>query len=353
MQPTTAFDYGEYERLARDPRTRRVPKAVKTVARKLSVKYALVGGLTSALLALQNQQLARAGVVPWFSKAQTAMPFTRNLPKLTALLFLFAACCLGQDAKPPIPPPSAEIVAYAKAHGLEPEMSLDLGKGVKIEFVLIPAGKFLMGSPETEKGRLDNETQHEVTISKPFYMGRYEVTQEQYEAITGTNPSHFKGAKNAVDTVSWDDAQDFCKMLSAKASKTVQLPTEAQWEYACRAGTNTRFCSGDADGDLDGVGWYYDNSGNTTHPVGEKKPNAWGLYDMHGNVVEWCQDWYGQYEAEAATDPKGAADGPFRVLRGGPWSFNPAGCRSAVRDRSTPGVRFDLDGFRVVLAGPP
>jgi len=252
------------------------------------------------------------------------------------------------------PPPSADVAAYAKEHGLDATVSLDLGGGVKMEFVLIPAGKFMMGSPETGKDRRANETQHEVTISKPFYMGRYEVTQEQYEAITGMNPSHFKGAKNPVETVSWEDAQEFCKKLSAKTGKTVQLPTEAQWEYACRAGTKTRFYSGDADGDLDGVGWYDSNSGNTTHPVGEKKPNSWGLYDMHGNVWEWCQDWYGEYAAGAATDPQGAASGPFRVLRGGCWRGNPESCRSAYRYNSPPGYRVNLDGgFRVVLAGPP
>ena len=233
-------------------------------------------------------------------------------------------------------------------------MSLDLGSGVKMEFVLIPAGKFLMGSPQTEKDRLRNETQHEVTISKPFYMGKYEVMQEQYEAVTGTNPSHFKGVKNPVETVSWDNAQAFCKKLSAKTGKTVQLTTEAQWEYACRAGTTTRFCSGDADGDLDGVGWYESNSGNTTHPVGGKKPNAWGLYDMHGNVLEYCADWAGAYEAGAATDPKGPATGTYFVLRGGCLYFNPWECRSAIRYDDAPSFRSSsIVGFRLVLAGPP
>jgi len=277
----------------------------------------------------------------------------RILFELTGLMFLCAACYAGESAKPPIPPPPADVAAYAKERDLEPAMSLDLGKGVKLELVLIPAGKFLMGRPETEKNRGRNRTQHEVTISKPFYMGKYEVTQEQYEAITGTNPSRFKGAKKPVEMVSWEDAQEFCKKLSAKTGKTVQLPTEAQWEYACRAGTNTRFYPGDADGDLDGVGWYVSNSGNTTHPVGEKKPNAWDLHDMHGNVVEWCQDWSGEYEARAATDPTGPATGEGRVLRGGSWNDGPWDCCSANRSSIAPGVRYYDFGFRLMLAGPP
>jgi formylglycine-generating enzyme required for sulfatase activity len=231
-------------------------------------------------------------------------------------------------------------------------MSLDLGNGVKLELVLIPAGKFIMGSPETEMDRGKDETQHEVTISKPLYMGRCEVTQEQYEAITGTNPSQFKGAKNPVDTVSWNDAQEFCKKLSAKTGKTVQLPTEAQWEYSCRAGTTTRFYCGDTDADLDGAGWYRSNSSKTTHPVGEKKPNAWGLYDMHGNVLEWCADWGDQYQAGAATDPTGPATGLTRVLRGGGSTSDPRLCRSAHRHSYAPFYSYYVYGFRVVMEVP-
>jgi len=278
------------------------------------------------------------------------MLFMRTLFKLTVLLFLFVASCAGPSARPPTPPPSAEVAAYAKEHGLDATVSLDLGGGVTMEFVLIPAGKFIMGSPETEKDRLDNETQHEVTISKPFYMGRYEVTHEQYEAVRGKKPSAFKGAKNPVDSVPWEGAQEFCKKLSAKTGKTVQLPTEAQWEYACRAGTKTRFYSGDAEGDLDRVAWYGANSKGLTHPVGQKGANAWGLYDMHGNVWEWCQDWYGEYAAGAATDPQGAASGPARVLRGGSWNGGPGGCRSACRSYITLGWTY-TSGSRVVLAG--
>jgi len=234
-------------------------------------------------------------------------------------------------------------------------MSLDLGQGVKMELVLIPAGKFMMGSPETEKYRLPDETQHDVTISQPFYIGKFEVTQEQYEAVMGTNPAEFKGPKNPVDSVSWENAQEFCKKLSAKTGKTTQLPTEAQWEYACRSGTRTRFYSGDADRDLDGVGWSSGNSESTTHPVGGKRPNSWGLYDMHGNVAEWCQDWLMPYTAGAATDPKGAPTGNERVLRGGCWSSGPTECRAARRAYINPGTRYIgfSYGFRLVAMASP
>lgn len=173
--------------------------------------------------------------------------------------------------QPPAPSQKREIAARPK------EAALDLGGGVKMEFVLIPAGKFVMGSPETEKDRGTNEAQHEVTITMPFYIGKFVVTQEQYEAVMGKNPSHFKGAKDPVESLKWSDAQAFCKKASKKIGKNIRLPSEAEWEYACRAGTTTRFYSGDADADLDAVGWYYSNSGQTSHPVGEKKPNPWGL----------------------------------------------------------------------------
>ncbi|MCY3018460.1 MAG: formylglycine-generating enzyme family protein [Planctomycetota bacterium] len=234
-----------------------------------------------------------------------------------------------------------------------PTLTLDLGGGVTLELVLIPAGKFTMGSPatETEAHQRNDETQHEVTISTPFYMGQYEITQAQYEAVIGSNPSRVKGAKNPVEQVSWDGAQEFCRKLSAKAGKTLRLPTEAEWEYACRAGTTTRFSSGDADSALADVAWYDANSERKPHPVGQKKPNAWGLYDMHGNVWEWCQDFYGAYAEGTATDPPGAVNGTSRVVRGSGWVFSPWSCRSANRGGSPPDPRYggaDI-GFRVVV----
>ena len=231
----------------------------------------------------------------------------------------------------------------------------DLGKGVKLEMVLIPAGEFLMGSPDSEKdAHADERPQHRVRITKPFYMGKYLVTQEQWEALMGNNPSHFKGPKNPVEEVSWDDCQQFLDKLNKRqgnpAGKFV-LPTEAQWEYACRAGSKTRYCFGDDASKLDEYAWYEKNSDDKTHPVGEKKPNAWGLYDMHGNVWEWCQDWYddGYYAKSPTDDPTGPATGSDRVVRGGSWRTRRGDCRSADRFGDRPGLRYDDLGFRVSL----
>jgi len=228
--------------------------------------------------------------------------------------------------------------------GSEPnpkEITIQIGENVSMKLVLIPAGKFMMG---------EEEGQHEVTISKPFYMGVTEVTQAQYEAVMGTNPSRFKGATNPVDTVSWDDAAEFCKKLSEKTRQAVRLPTEAEWEYACRAGTTTRFSFGDKDGVLGDYAWYDGNSGGTTYPVGQKKPNAWGLYDMHGNVWEWCADWNGDYPKGAVTDPQGPGAGEYRVLRGGAWLYSPDDCRSAYRSGNGPNSRDFNYGLRVAVS---
>jgi formylglycine-generating enzyme required for sulfatase activity len=266
----------------------------------------------------------------------------------------------------------------ARAH-LPTTKALDLGGGVTLELVLIPAGQFIMGSepPKKPTGNppdakeaaryatelaafndipANEKPAHSVTLTQPFYMGKYTVTQAQYAAVMGTNPSHFKGAQLPVDSVSWDDATAFCSKLNETLhDKTlaVRLPTEAQWEYACRAGTRTRFYSGDADSDLDAVGWYESNSGNTTHPVGQKKPNAFGLYDMHGNVWQWCQDFYSEnYSSSPIKDPlndKGAA----HVHRGGSWYLNGAGCRSAYRSSADGVYSVSTHAFRVIASPPP
>jgi len=227
-------------------------------------------------------------------------------------------------------------------------LTFDLGKGVTMKLVRIPAGKFMMGSPKTENGHEGREgPQRLVTISKAFYMGIYEITQSQYQSIMDKNPSKFKGPRNPVEQVSWHDATAFCAALSKKTGRAVRLPTEAQWEYACRAGTKTRFSFGDDDKDLDAHGWYKFNSGAKTHPVGQKKPNPAGLYDMHGNVGEWCSDWYDESYATTDTrDPKGPATGKYRVLRGGSWYNYPRWCRAAKRFKYYTNSHF---GFRVVV----
>jgi formylglycine-generating enzyme required for sulfatase activity len=230
-------------------------------------------------------------------------------------------------------------------------LTLDLGKGVTMKLVRIRPGKFIMGSRDSEEGRKGDEgPQHEVTLSKPFYMGVMEVTQAQYEAVMGTNPSHFKGATNPVEMVNWSDATEFCKKLSEKARQAVRLPTEAEWEYACRAGSKTRFCFGDAVEGLGDYAWYAANSDKKTHPVGQKKPNACGLYDMHGNAWEWCADWYGDYPKRAVTDPQGPASGSDNICRGGAWDARPASCRSAWRGYARD-ARASY-GFRVAVSVP-
>jgi formylglycine-generating enzyme required for sulfatase activity len=216
--------------------------------------------------------------------------------------------------------------------------------------VLVPAGKFLRGSPETEEDKEENE--HEVTLTQPFYMGKFEVTQEQYQQVMGNNPSRFQGRDLPVGQVSWDDAQEFCKKASEKTGQTVRLPTEAEWEHACRAGTNTTYCTGDAEADLDRAAWWPGNSGHKTHPVGRKAANPWGLYDMHGNVSEWCADWLWGYGRGAVADPQGPTKGARRVKRGGSWLMYREYCRSAHRDGSFPDNRSWVIGFRVVAVAP-
>ena len=221
---------------------------------------------------------------------------------------------------------------------------IDLGKDVKLEMVLVPAGKFKMGSSESEKGRLYNETQHEVTLTKPFYMGKYEVTHEQWESVMGKNPSATKGAKFPVTRVSWEDCQEFIKKINAKTNGGYRLPTESEWEYACRAGTTTAYSFGNSltksDANID------DYEGSKA--VGSYKPNAFGLYDMHGNVFEWCEDWYGDYPAGAVSDPKGVGTGEHHVLRGGSFYNGVSAARSSSRCVTfVPSSRFSNYGFRL------
>ncbi|HEY3321245.1 MAG TPA: formylglycine-generating enzyme family protein [Planctomycetota bacterium] len=361
------------------------------------------------------------------------------MPRLFAFLF-FAA--VASAAEPfPLWDGQETIAHYAARTNLPPTKTLDLGNGVTLDLVLIPAGKFIMGTPEpnpvdepafqkqirtgqivfgigaailllliaamlvralrqrrrpqyslalflvmivsagvgllggmhwwhsarvlaqaqTEyeaalaiyKNLDDYESPaHEVTLTTPYYIGKFEVTQAQYQQVVGKNPSHFKGANLPVERVDWDDAHAFCRRVSEKTRSSVTLPTEAAWEHACRAGTVTTYYLGDCESDLGRAAWSAANSKNTTHPTGQKFPNAWGVYDMLGNVCEWCEDCFKEYKADAVLDPKGPREGPDRVLRGGAWNIRPEFCRPAYRFWIRPDTENDPIGFRVVVVVP-
>jgi sulfatase modifying factor 1 len=228
-----------------------------------------------------------------------------------------------------------------------------------MKFNKIPAGTFLMGSPEDEEGRSDHETQHPVTISKPFYMQTTEVTQGQWKEVMGTEPWKGKsfvkeGTNYAATYVSWNDAVAYCKKLSEKEGKTYRLPTEAEWEYACRAWTKTRWSFGDDEMALGYYAWYRENALDIdekyAHQVGLKNPTTFGLYDMYGNVFEWCHDYFEEdyYKQSPAKDPTGPTSGSSRVLRGGSWNNVSRFSRSARRGRNDADSRSDDFGFRLV-----
>jgi formylglycine-generating enzyme required for sulfatase activity len=225
-----------------------------------------------------------------------------------------------------------------------------LTNSIGMEFVLIPAGTFKMGS---NTGDPDERPVHEVTISKAFYMGKYEVTQGQWQAVMGTNPSAVPGdANRPVEQVAWNDAQMFIGRLNAmEGGQRYRLPTEAEWEYAARAGSPRIYGFGNDPKQLGEYAWYRGNSQRHTHPVGQKRPNAWGLYDMLGNVWEWVQDWDGKYPAGPVTDPKGPETGTYRMRRGCGWNNEANVCRIANR-YSVIGFRDDFIGFRVVRLIP-
>lgn len=226
-------------------------------------------------------------------------------------------------------------------------VTLNLGGGVNMVLIRIPAGTFLMGS---ENGFWYEEPVHSVTITQDFYLGKYEVTQAQYEAVTGTNPSFFDGCDDCpVETVSWDDAVDFAETLSGMSGYDVRLPTEAEWEYACRAGTTTDYYFGGDESQLGDYAWYSSNSGFTTHPVGQKIANNWGLYDMHGNVWEQCNDWfdYDYYDVSPPSDPPGPTLTGWRVIRGGAFNETDFILRSAERTNIAFDDRGSNGGFRL------
>jgi formylglycine-generating enzyme required for sulfatase activity len=250
---------------------------------------------------------------------------------------------------------------FSAKEGASPEPYTNTGWAKEIvhdktvlEMVFIPAGEFMMGSPEGEKGRrVDEGPVHRVRITKPFYLAKHETTQALWMQVMGENPSKLQSAKSPVEQVSWDDCQKFLARLNQMVqSSGFRLPTEAEWEYACRAGSGTAYCFGDEDGEFGEYAWYVENSDTTTHEVGQKKPNAWGLHDTHGNMWEWCQSWYGKYDSPAGKvveNPPGPRGGDARVIRGGSWYCPPGLCRSAMRGRFPTDVRCMDLGCRVAL----
>ncbi len=247
------------------------------------------------------------------------------------------------------------IVWEENARPLESSKVFKLGDNLLLELQHIPAGSFVMGSQQSESGRQNDEgPAHEVTVSSSYYIGRFEITQAQWEKVMGFNPSAFQritGASNLpVDRVTWFEAVEFTKALSASFPGQFRLPTEAEWEYACRAGSSTRYPWGDEPklSEIEKRGWFNSRAEATPHPVGRKLPNDWGLFDMHGNVWEWCLDGLRAYESTSTTDPKGPLDGESRVIRGGSWFNEPEALRSANRHRHPPDSRQTNNGFRVV-----
>ena len=243
----------------------------------------------------------------------------------------------------------------------EKEITIALSDSVTMAFVYIPPGTFTMGAPNSDSyASVREKPQHSVTISKGFYLGRYEVTQAQWTSVIETETPFFSGKSGVQENpdhptvyVSWNDVQEFCARLNEITSLGLyRLPTEAEWEYACRAGTMKQWSFGDSESRLKEYAWYdvnaWDVGEQYAHRVGTKLPNPWGLYDMHGNVWEWCQDWYGSYLSEAQTDPQGPESGESRIFRGGSFSYYAPYTRSAFRNKSTPSYRTYNVGFRVL-----
>jgi sulfatase modifying factor 1 len=285
------------------------------------------------------------------------------------------ACLCGKEisSKSEVCPncghPTAELVAAYK------EASIEANKGenftipdLSLELIWVKPGTFMMGSPVSEADRDDDESQHQVTLTKGFYLGKYEVTQAQWKRVMGSNPSKYKGADRPVEMVTWNDAVEFCKKLTEMEKKAGRLPagwkyvlpTEAQWEYACRAGTRSAYSFGGVSGELYRYANYadrntdydwsdksHDDGFENTSPVGNYPANPWGFHDMHGNVYEWCADWHDTYPSGSVTNPEGPASGSTRVPRGGSWLNDGTNLRSAKRSGDTPSYRNYTLGFRV------
>ena len=294
---------------------------------------------------LEQMQLRPLGGVP-LSAGKTAYEIDLMLTTIVEEIAEVLDGMTPKTADPP-QPQSVPKPPVTSSPILPPTFRNSIG----MEFVLIPAGEFLMGS---ENGDDDEKPVRRVQISKPFYLGKYPVIQEQWQTVMGNNPSRFQGDLNRpVENVSWQEVQDFLGKLTEKETgKTYRLPTEAEWEYACCAGSTGAYCFGDDEAQLREYAWYDENADGTTHPVGQLKPNDWGVYDMHGNVWEWVQDWYAEdyykRRPNPDTDPQGPEEGEQRVLRGG-GSWDQGLARCAYRGRLSPSCRLGDGGFRIVV----
>ena len=276
---------------------------------------------------------------------------------LTLSFFLLGAAAAPVLAQSVIPGPKLKPKLKpkprpAKPRTNKPSASRQLPPVIKqlvANMVRVEGGTFTMGatSEQGSDASFDEKPTHQVTLST-FYIGKYEVTQAEWQAVMGTNPSRFKGDNLPVENVSWYDCRKFIRKLNELTGKQFRFPTEAEWEYAARGGNKSNRTKYAGGGDIDNVAWYEENSNKTTHPVGQKRPNELGLYDMSGNVWEWCQDWYGDYSSASQTNPQGPATGTFRRLRGGSWCDDARGCRLSCRHFCYPDIG-NIFGLRLAL----
>jgi len=286
----------------------------------------------------------------WHSRFDSCRSANRGTTRIYSYRHSFIGFRVAASAKEDQPTTQAETVSSPETPNGSGDQSVKADvsavNSIGMRFLPISVGTFTMGDANGD----GDETPHQVTLTQPFELGVYEVTQEQYEAVMGTNPSKSTGPQRPVENVRWGHAVEFCRKLSElpaekSAGYVYRLPTEAEWEYACRAETTTKYSSGDSESELGGYAWFRINSVRT-HPVGLRKPNQWGLYDMHGNVREWCQDWHGDYQSGSVTDPTGPASGDSRALRGGCFRNHSSDVRSANRNSIQPDIRDSTFGFR-------
>ena len=359
-------------RLAFPPDIPRKASSANAVAGGIDCDAAGIAVINCALFAADETLIKKAG---W--KCSDHGGVVDNIPPQSGITVVVTAENSSGNVK--LQGQDSNVTIYADRQTISGEIQMVPPDSFTIDelgmtFVRILAGTFTMGSPGSEPNRDDDETQHQVTLTQDFFMQETEVTQGQWRAVMGANPSFFQncGENCPVESVSWDDVQEFLEQLNAQTTDgyTYRLPTEAEWEYAARAGSETAFCEGDItepegnDPILNTLGWYYENSNAGyagcyewsdgrccgPQPVRGKNPNVWGLYDMHGNVYEWCSDWYGAYPTTNVSDPLGPSSGAYRVLRGGSWFNYARYCRSANRHGNRPGYRNGDNGFRLAAS---